>query len=158
MQEDSDETLQGVRARLCASFRPDYEHRGRAPRQHLLQTLLLLRHRVWSDQWEGVRSTPGDDTKDLHGYHCPSYPHRWPDTRSVFKNLKIFFRASQTVISSGLRWGLKSTLVTEKFSTVLYFLYNFVIGWSDRFIKTFSYKLFKNIQSNMKYSKWILLV
>ena len=44
MQEDPDQTVPSVRTRLRPSFRPDHEHRGRAPRQHLLQTLLLLRH------------------------------------------------------------------------------------------------------------------
>ena len=50
VQEDSDAAVPRVCPRVRAPLRQDHEHRGRAPRQHLLQAFLLLRHRVRAHQ------------------------------------------------------------------------------------------------------------
>ena len=76
MQENPNTSLQGLCPRVRASFRQNHEYRGRAPCQYLLQAFLLLCHRVRSYQRKRVCPSSGDDSQNMHGYHCTAHTNR----------------------------------------------------------------------------------
>ena len=76
MQENPNTSLQGLCPRVRASFRQNHEYRGRAPCQYLLQAFLLLCHRIRSYQRKRVCPSSGDDSQNMHRYHCTAHTNR----------------------------------------------------------------------------------